>query len=72
MTDSIDRRDYGVLEQKVTQLTTDVHELKIAVDSLREMMQQAQGGWKIMLAIGGAVATLATVGAWAVEHLNKH
>jgi len=68
--DTIDRRDYGRLEQKVAQLTADVHELKETVEAMRDMMQQAQGGWKTLMAVGGAAAALSSGVSWMIAHLK--
>jgi hypothetical protein len=45
--DSIDRRDYGKLEAQVEQLTKDVHTLKETVETMRDLMQNAVGGWRV-------------------------
>lgn len=68
--ETIDRRDYGALEQKVAQLTADVHALKETVESMRDMMQQAQGGWKTLMMVGGAAAAFATGVSWILQHVS--
>jgi hypothetical protein len=68
--DMIDRREYGNLEAQVAQLTRDVHQLKTTVAQLREMMLQAQGGWRAVLIIGGIASTLGAAITWAVSHIK--
>lgn len=68
--DPIDRRDYGRLEAQVEQLTADVHSLKETVETMRDMMQQAHGGWKTLMLVGGAAAAAATSVSWILQHTN--
>ena len=70
MSNEIDRRDYGKLEAQVEQLTKDVHELKETVKMMSDLMQNAVGGWKMLLLIGGAGATLGSVVSWALAHIT--
>ena len=71
MTDeAIDRRDYGRLEAEVSQLRSDVHKLKETVEEMRDMMQQAKGGWRTALLIGGMSASVATAVTWIVAHVR--
>jgi GTP1/Obg family GTP-binding protein len=68
--DAIDRRDYGRLEAQVEQLKNDVHALKETVESMRDMMQQAQGGWRTLMMVGGASAALASGFSWVITHVG--
>lgn len=66
----IDRRDYGALEQKVAQLTIDVHAMKETIDGMRDMMQQAQGGWKAIALVSGIAGTVGAAIAWVASHVK--
>lgn len=66
----IDRRDYGRMEAQVEQLTKDVHALKETVETMRDMMQQAQGGWKAIALISGIAGTFGAAVAWVVTHVK--
>lgn len=68
--ESIDRRDYGRLEAQVEQLTKDVHALKETVEVMRDMMQQAQGGWRTLMFLSGVAGTVGASIAWAVGHIK--
>jgi GTP1/Obg family GTP-binding protein len=68
--DTIDRRDYGRMEAQVEQLTKDVHTLKETVETMRDMMQQAQGGWKTVMLIGGVASTVGGAMAWVLSHIK--
>jgi len=68
--DQIDRRDYGRMEAQVEQLTADVHTLKQTVESMRDMMQQAQGGWKSIMLLAGIASTIGAVVTWFAAHIK--
>ena len=68
--DSIDRRDYGRLEAQVEQLTRDVHAMQKTMEDMRDLMQQATGGWKLLMAVGGAAAAAATGVSWVLQHVG--
>jgi hypothetical protein len=67
--DSIDRRDYGKLEAQVEQLTKDVHTLKETVETMRDLMQNAVGGWRVLLMVGGAAAAAGSAMSWLASHV---
>lgn len=68
--DAIDRRDYGRLEAQVEQLTRDVHAMQKTMEDMRDLLQQATGGWKLLMAVGGAAAAAATGISWALQHVG--
>jgi len=63
-------RDYGRLETHVEGLLVEVSDLKKQVKEIHDMMQSAQGGWKMLMAVAGVVGALSGFGAWAVGHLK--
>ena len=68
--ESIGLRDYGRLEAQVEQLTKDVHALKETVETMRDMMQQAQGGWKAIALVSGIAGTVGAAVAWLATHVK--
>lgn len=68
--DPIDRRDYGRLEAQVEQLTSDVHALKATVEAMRDMMQQAQGGWRTLMWLSGVAAATGALISWLASHIK--
>lgn len=70
MIDEIDPREYGRMEAQVEQLAKDVHELKQTVETMRDMMQQAQGGWKAIALVSGIAGTVGGVITWAASHIK--
>lgn len=70
MSDQIDRRDYGRLEAQVEQLTKDVHDLKETVETMRDMMQQARGGWRAIALVSGIAGTIGAALTWLSAHIK--
>ena len=70
MGDPIDRRDYGHMEAQVEQLTKDVHTLKVTMELMRDMMQQARGGWRTIMMLSGVAAAIGAFVAWVVTHIK--
>jgi uncharacterized protein YlxW (UPF0749 family) len=68
--EQIDRRDYGRMEAQVEQLTKDVHDLKETVEVMRDMMQQARGGWKAIAMLSGIAGATGAGISWAIGHIK--
>lgn len=68
--ETIDRRDYGRLEAEVAQLVKAVATLQQDVATMREMMQQARGGWRAIALVGGISATLTSGVMWVISHVQ--
>ena len=66
----IDRRDYGRLEAEVAQLVKAVSVLQSDVATMREMMQQARGGWRAIALIGGISSTITAGAIWVGNHIQ--
>lgn len=71
----IDPREFGRLEGAVDRLKTELNEVKqqqTAMDEKLDLvlnkLSEAKGGWKLLMALGGAAATLGAAVAWAVGH----
>lgn len=75
--EGIDLKEYGMLVGQVERLTNDIEALQIQLaatnsklDSIMQTLNQAQGGWKTLMWVGGAAASVATGVNWALEHLS--
>ena len=66
----IDPREYGQLEQQVSQLTRDVHTLKENVQAMRDLMEQSKGGWRTLVWLGGIAGTVGAAVGWVVSHIQ--
>ena len=58
------------LEQRISDLHEDVTKLTEAVSLLTEVMQGGRGAVKVLCYLGGACATLATIGTWLAANIK--
>lgn len=72
----IDPREFGRLEGAVTALSNELTAVKTrqeAIDSKLDQvlarLSEASGGWKLLMALGGAGATLGGVITWLTTHI---
>lgn len=65
----IDRRDYGRLEADVDHLKATVDQMKEDIRAMRDLMEQARGGWRTLALIGGLMSTFGGLVGWIVSHL---
>jgi len=66
----IDARDYGRLEAEVAQLVKAVAALQADVAQMKELMQEARGGWRAVAIVGGISATLTSGIMWVWQHVQ--
>lgn len=71
----INPREFGLLEGAVAALKGEVAELKNQqarmdekLDMVLDKLSEAKGGWKLLMALGGAAATLGGVITWFASH----
>lgn len=69
--------DIATLETEVKHLTTAVNELKSLnqkifrkLDETQDLLTEAKGGWKALMFLGGAGATLGAFLTWFFEHFT--
>lgn len=70
------RIDIAALEVQVETIGREMGELKAGMaelvrtmNAMRDQMTEARGGWRVLMAIGGASATAGGFIAWVAEHL---
>lgn len=68
--------DVATLQTEVKHLTIAVGDLKASnkamadqLTEIRDLLTQAKGGWKTMMYLGGAGATLGAFVTWALDHI---
>jgi hypothetical protein len=71
----IDPREFGRLEGAVAALKTELDSVKdrqVAIDGkldqVLDKLSEAKGGWRLLMALGGAAATLGGIIAWFATH----
>ena len=55
----------------IARLEVAVMHLSKTVQSMRDDMSEAKGGWRTLMWIGSGCATLGAVFAWVIDHLIK-
>lgn len=73
--DMIDPREFGRLEGAVTALKTELDQVRTKqtqmdakLDLVLDALSEAKGGWRIMMLLGGAGATLGGLLTWFATH----
>jgi hypothetical protein len=64
----ISPREYGQLENKVKHLSEQMILMQADLRCIRNLLEQSKGGWRMMMLIGGAGASVAAGLAWLLSH----
>jgi hypothetical protein len=72
-----DPLQFGRLQAQVETLiesnrinTATLETMSEAVHAMQLQMAEARGGWRVLLMIGGASATIASAATWAIQHFT--
>lgn len=78
MSGDIDAQEFGRLQAQVETLIESDREktellktLASDMQAVRVQLAEARGGWKVLVLLGGASASLGGMIAWAVQHFTK-
>lgn len=70
--------DIARLQEQMANLRRDVDDLKVSIDGLIKTvanmnltLSEARGGWRFMMALGGAGATFGGFLVWMIEQLLR-
>lgn len=73
----IDPTEFGRLQGQVHALRTDmdrmmidISEIKKSIAAISGQLSEAKGGWRVMMLIGGAGATLGGIASWLLTHVK--
>lgn len=66
----IDPQQFGELRATVMQLERTMEDLNEAVKLLTTQIDQARGGWKVLIAVASAGAAAATAFSWIIDHVS--
>lgn len=71
----IDLQGYGALIARVGHVEAEVHGLRADMAKVLETLQEAKGGWRTLMFVGGAAASLGSVlgglVSWVFSHTPK-
>ncbi len=72
----IDPREFGRLEGAVIAMRAELDSLKLKqaqmdekLDLVLDKLNEAKGGWRLLMALGGAGATFGAVLAWVAQNI---
>lgn len=60
----------GRLDERMKALEKDMSDVHKKLGQILETLNEARGGWRTLLWLGGAAAGLGGVFAWALQHLR--
>ena len=66
----IDLIEYGEMRAAVQQLTRTVASLELTVSNMNDIMQQASGGWKTIVTVGGVGSAIGSLATWVATHIK--
>jgi len=59
------------LQADMDKMVQDMNEIKATLKSIQQTLDQAHGGWRMLLAVGSAAALVGGAVAWFIEHMGK-
>lgn len=68
MSEPINLREYGKLEQQVAYLSLQMSAMQTDMQAMRSLLEQGKGGWRALVWLGGAAGTLGAGLSWIVSH----
>jgi hypothetical protein len=73
----VNPQEFGRLQAEVAELRRDQEQIMVLLSKMtadlsavREQLAEARGGWRLMMGLGGAAATLGGFISWAVTHVR--
>jgi hypothetical protein len=66
----IDPQEFGALKAEVASLRRDLGTINETLKEVNATLQEARGGWKTLMWLSGAAATLGAGASWVVSHVR--
>lgn len=63
--------DIKHLQTDMDKMVQDMEEIKRSLASINTTLSEAKGGWRMLLAVGGAGGLLTSGLTWVIQHWNK-
>lgn len=64
MPDSEIHRDLGKHGAEIENLKAEVHAMRVDLSEIKQILSEAKGGWRVMMAVSGMAATVASGITW--------
>jgi prefoldin subunit 5 len=59
------------LQDDMDKMVKEMAEIKKSLALIQATLSEAKGGWKTLLMVGGAAATIGGVISWLLQHIGK-
>jgi hypothetical protein len=59
------------LQTDMDKMVKDMNDIKETLKAIQQTLDQAHGGWRMLLAVGSAAALVGGAVAWFIEHWSK-
>jgi prefoldin subunit 5 len=59
------------LQADMDKMVKDMNDIKETLKAIQQTLDQAHGGWRMLLAVGSAAALVGGAVAWLIEHMSK-
>lgn len=59
------------LQDDMDKMVKEMAEIKKSLALIQATLSEAKGGWKTLLMVGGAAATVGGVISWLLQHMGK-
>jgi hypothetical protein len=60
----------AVLQTQYVALQKRLDAMETTLDEVKALLTEARGGWRVMMLLGGAAATVGGLVTWALNHLR--
>ena len=61
---------FSAMKSDIERLEAQVVEMSGKLDTVLQALTEAKGGWKTLMAVGGAAAAMATASSWIINHVS--
>lgn len=68
MSDPINLREYGKLEQQVAYLSIQMNSMQTDMQAMRALLEQSKGGWRTLVWLAGVAGTIGAAATWISQH----
>lgn len=59
-------RDLGRHDAEISNLKAEVHAMRVDLSEIKQMLSEAKGGWRVLMAVSGLAATISSGITWFI------
>lgn len=61
---------FSAMRLSLQEMAESLHAMRSELATVKSDLEQAKGGWKVLMLMGGAAASLGALTAWAAQHVR--